>query len=106
MKLFTAQRLRAYKKQDTAWATELAILTKKHKSKAAMFKGVAFYKNYIPLFRPRSNKDFFTLAKPGVVYAWNINDLPSKMFVSIVHEAKRKFSDAKTVEMDADPSGF
>jgi len=113
MKLFTKKRADSFKKHDDYFdkknkskeAVLFRKLWKKHKSKVALWRGVAFYKNYIPLYRMVHIRDCFKKAEKGEVYAWNFNDLPRSKFIEIIMSAFR-FSDVKSMSHTADPGGF
>lgn len=107
MKLFTKQRLKAYTKEDTRWNTELKDLVKGHQAKAVLYKGLVFYENYVPLWHPYDDNDSFDTAEQGVIYVWNMEDLPESKYYVIVNQAKN-FDDVKNKkwELDTDTSGY
>jgi len=104
-KLFTKEREALWSVEDAWWNVELKQLRTQYNAKAAVYKDVAFFKNYIPLFRFHENEECFTMAESGVIYAWNHADLPEKDFERIVKEAKEKFN-LQNVKADSDCGGF
>jgi hypothetical protein len=113
--LFTPQRFKEYSSDDALFdprsrreeVVKFRKLWKDNNSKVAMYKRVAVYENYIPLWRIASQADFFNEAEPNTVYILNYNDLPSAKFKKIVNEIKQ-FADVKgkIVNLSEDPAGF
>jgi hypothetical protein len=106
MELFTLEREKSWSEIDSEWdIPKFQKLRQTYGVKAAMYKGVAFFENYIPLFRFSQEEDLFTKAESGTVYAWNFDDLPESEFKKIVEEAKKEFG-LTDVCLESDPSGF
>jgi hypothetical protein len=82
-------------------------LWRKYHSKWTKFKGVYFFVNWVPLYRPINIEEPYLKVKLGHIYAWNKNDIDADKYREIVKEfCKIYHISPRIVERNDDPGGW
>jgi hypothetical protein len=104
--IFSKINQKKYSKIDVYWDDELKGFVKDYLATAALYKDVAIFENYIPLWSPRCDMDMFEQSKPGVLYIWNINNIDTDKFDKIVAEIENDLGDKYEILAESDSAGF
>lgn len=104
--IFSKQNQKRYEAEDLWWEQNVNELIKKYNAKAAIYKGVVVYINYIPLYRIKDDEDSFKMAKSNTIYIWNLYDIDTREFNKTVKEIVKQLPKKYKVETSVDPGGF